>query len=251
MRKQIRLLLLFGSFVSLRLNAQDAASTPFRESPPPTESAPPAQTPAPPPAPPKPAATVAPKSEQQTAAPETAPSVPPMPVQRAQPVDRGLALPPVRSISPRPANAKAAPKAEKREPTKPEREEASGNVGDTIKALESEWESGISKHDPSVIERVVADDFVGVSSSGRIGDKATLLAEVKRDKNEYRTASARQMTVHAFGAHVAVVLGMTKESGTTASGQSFDHSYRFTDTWMERDGKWQCVAAHAAVAGKR
>jgi ketosteroid isomerase-like protein len=171
-------------------------------------------------------------------------------------------------MSPKPANAKSAPKPEKAEaanakpapkPKQPEaapaseapREEADGNVGDRIKGLEREWETAISKHDPSVIERVVADDFVGVSSSGRIGDKGTLLAEAKRDKNTYKTASAHQMTVRTYGGNVAVVLGMTKESGTTPSGQSFDHVYRFTDTWMERGGKWQCVAAHAAVAAKR
>ncbi|MFL6583027.1 MAG: nuclear transport factor 2 family protein [Chthoniobacterales bacterium] len=130
-------------------------------------------------------------------------------------------------------------------------EPASGNVGDTIKRLEQEWESAISSHETSVIERVVADDFVGVSSTGRIGDKGTLIYEAKRDKNSYKTARAQQMRVHTFGPRVAVVLGLTRESGTTSAGRPFDHSYRFTDTWMERGGKWQCVAAHASVATKR
>lgn len=247
MRKPIWLLLVIGSFAVSRLPAQDAASTPFRETPAPTESAAPAQTPGPA----KPAATAAPKAQEQTAVPEAAPSGTPIPVQRAQPVNRAPALAPVRAISPRPANAKPAPKAEAAKPEETEREEASGGVADMIKQLEQQWESAISKHDPSIIDRVVADDFVGVSSTGRIGDKGTLVAEAKRDKNTYKTASARQMTVHTFGPRVAVVLGMTKESGVTALGRPFDHTYRFTDTWMERDGKWQCIAAHAAVAGKR
>lgn len=242
MRNKLGQLLVIGLFATLRAHAQDAASTPFRESPPPAESAVPAQ-----PARPTPAAKV----EEQAAAPENAPSATPIPVQRAQPVNRGPALAPVRAVSPRPANAKPAAKPETAKPEEAQRDEGSGGTADTIKQLEQEWESAIAKHDPSIIERVVADDFVGVSSSGRIGDKNTLIAEAKRDKNTYKTASARQMTVRTYGARVAVVLGMTKESGTTASGRPFDHTYRFTDTWMERDGKWQCIAAHAAVAGKR
>ena len=120
-----------------------------------------------------------------------------------------------------------------------------------MKALEKEWEASIAKHDPSVIDRLVADDFVGVSSTGKIGDKVTLIYEAKRDKNVYKTASARQMSVRTFGPHVAVVLGVTRESGSVSAGRSFNHTFRFTDTWMERGGKWQCIAAHAAVATPR
>jgi ketosteroid isomerase-like protein len=245
MKKCICQLLIMGLFVCAKAYAQDAASTPFRGTPPPSEPAAPAQTPAPPTPAPPPAA----KAEQASPAEEN------VPVASAQPVVRP-ALPAVRAVSPRPANAKPAPRPEQREEAKPAArdagiEEAVGDVGGVIKRLEAEWETAIAKHDPSIIERVVADDFVGVSSTGRIGDKGTLLYEARRDKNSYKTASARQMTVRTYGSRVAVVLGMTKESGTTASGRPFDHTYRFTDTWMERDGKWQCIAAHAAVAGKR
>lgn len=240
MSKTLGRLLLIGFLATLRAHGQDAASTPFRESPAPAESVMPAPSARP---------TPGPNVEQQTAAPETAPTA--VPVQRAQPVTRSPVLAPVRAISPRPANPKPAPKAEATKPEETQREEPSGSVADTIKQLEQQWESAIAKHDPSIIDRVVADDFIGVSSTGRIGDKATLVAEAQRDKNTYKTASARQMTVRTYGSRVAVVLGMTKESGTTASGRPFDHVYRFTDTWLERDGKWQCIAAHAAVAGRR
>ncbi|MFL6594757.1 MAG: DUF4440 domain-containing protein [Chthoniobacterales bacterium] len=246
MRRKIGLLLVIGTFGIVRGNAQDAASTPFRETPAPVESA------APSPPPPAATPTEIPVRKAEAAS-SPSPAAEKIPVRTAQPATHPT-LAPVRSMSPKPANAKPAPKPEKPEApaaSEASREDAGGDVSDRIKGLEREWEKGISKHDPSVIERVVADDFVGVSSSGRIGDKGTLLAEAKRDKNTYKTADAHQMRVRTYGEHVAVVLGMTKESGTTASGQSFDHTYRFTDTWMERGGKWQCVAAHAAVAGKR
>ena len=120
-----------------------------------------------------------------------------------------------------------------------------------IKELESRWEASLLSHDSSAIEQIVADDFIGTSSTGKTGDKATLLAEAKRDTNTYTSAVSSDMTVKMFGPNVAVVTGIAKETGKTKAGKAFTHSYRFTDTWVERDGKWQCVAAHAMALPKK
>jgi ketosteroid isomerase-like protein len=106
-------------------------------------------------------------------------------------------------------------------------------------------------HDTSSIEKIVADDFVGTSSSGKTGDKATLLAEAKRDTNTYTSAVSSDMTVRMYGPSVAVVTGIAKETGKTKAGKTFSHAYRFTDTWVERNGEWQCVAAHAMALPKK
>ena len=120
-----------------------------------------------------------------------------------------------------------------------------------IKELESHWEGSLLSHDTAVIEKIVADDFIGTSSSGKTGDKATLLAEAKRDTNTYISAVSSDMAVRMFGPGVAVVTGIAKETGKTKAGKSFSHSYRFTDTWVERNGEWQCVAAHAMALPKK
>jgi ketosteroid isomerase-like protein len=102
-----------------------------------------------------------------------------------------------------------------------------------------------------LIEKIVADDFIGTSSSGKTGDKATLLAEAKRDANTYTSAVSSEMTVKMFGPNTAVVTGIARETGKTKAGKAFSHSYRFTDTWVERNGEWQCVAAHAMALPKK
>lgn len=106
-------------------------------------------------------------------------------------------------------------------------------------------------HDTSAIEKIVADDFIGTSSSGKTGDKTTLLFEAKRDNNIYTSAVSSDMTVRMFGPGVAVVTGIAKETGKTKAGKKFSHTYRFTDTWVERNGEWQCVAAHAMALPKK
>ena len=120
-----------------------------------------------------------------------------------------------------------------------------------IKQLESRWEASLLKHDTSEIERIVADDFIGTSSSGKQGDKATLLAEAKRDTNTYTSAGSSDMSVRMYGPNVAVVTGIARETGKTKAGKTFTNSFRFTDTWVERNGEWQCVAAHAMALPKK
>ncbi|MEY2512113.1 MAG: hypothetical protein QOE26_2876 [Verrucomicrobiota bacterium] len=117
--------------------------------------------------------------------------------------------------------------------------------------MESRWEASLLSHDTTAIEKIVADDFVGTSSSGKTGSKTTLLAEAKRDTNTYASAVSSDMTVHMYGPSVAVVTGIAKETGKTKAGKTFSHSYRFTDTWVERNGEWQCVAAHAMALPKK
>lgn len=102
-----------------------------------------------------------------------------------------------------------------------------------------------------MIEKIVADDFIGTSSSGKTGDKATLLAQAKRDTNTYTSAVSTDLNVRIFAPNVAVVTGIARESGKTKAGKSFSNSYRFTDTWVERNGEWQCVAAHAIALPKK
>jgi ketosteroid isomerase-like protein len=120
-----------------------------------------------------------------------------------------------------------------------------------IKELESRWEASLLKHDTSEIERIVADDFIGTSSSGKQGDKATLIAEAKRDTNTYTSATSSDMSVRMYGPNVAVVTGIAKEMGKTKAGKTFTNTFRFTDTWVERNGEWQCVAAHAMALPKK
>lgn len=128
---------------------------------------------------------------------------------------------------------------------------ADNSIAAKIKNLESNWEAALLTHDTSAIEKMVADDFIGTSSSGKTGDKSTLLAEAKRDTSTYTSAVSTDMTVRVFGSNVAVVTGIAKESGKTKAGKTFTNTYRFTDTWVERNGEWQLVAAQAMALPKK
>ena len=125
------------------------------------------------------------------------------------------------------------------------------NVSTILKDNETRWSAAIAKHDTATIESMVAPDYIGVNANGKVQNRRTLLADAKSDKDTYTSTKAEKLDVHMYGAGVAVVVGMANVKGTGKDGKAFDRTYRFTDTWMDRGGNWQCIASHSTLVGQR
>jgi len=115
---------------------------------------------------------------------------------------------------------------------------------ETLKSNENRWEASYAAHDTSVVQALVASDFSGIYWDGRVMGKPGVISEMKKDKDTYKSAVNEKLTVHSYGPNVAVVIGTTHEKGTGKDGKPFDRAFRFTDTWVQRGGQWQCVASH-------
>jgi ketosteroid isomerase-like protein len=112
-----------------------------------------------------------------------------------------------------------------------------------VREMEDKWEASIPSHDLTTVQGFVASDFVGISSQGKFTDKSSMLAEYKKDKDTYKSAKNEKLNVKSFGPNVTVVTGRAREKGTGKDGKAFDRTFLFTDTWMLRNGQWQCVAS--------
>jgi ketosteroid isomerase-like protein len=119
----------------------------------------------------------------------------------------------------------------------------------TLRDIEDKWEASIMSHDPSVAQAYLANDYRGVSSKGKIMSKSSLLAEIKKDTDTYTSAKNGNLDVRVYGPF-AVVMGTSTEAGKAKDGKPFKRSYRWTDAWVERNGKWQCVASQAMLLPK-
>jgi ketosteroid isomerase-like protein len=117
------------------------------------------------------------------------------------------------------------------------------SVETMLKDNENRWEASYAAHDNSVAQSLVANDFAGVYWDGRVMGKAGVISEIKKDKDTYKSAVNEKLAVHSYGPSVAVVVGTAHEKGTTKDGKPFDRTFRFTDTWVQRGGQWQCVAS--------
>jgi len=59
------------------------------------------------------------------------------------------------------------------------------------------------------------------------------------------------MDVHVYGPNVATVSCTTTEKVKGKDGKQSTRSYVWVDTWMERNGKWQCVAEGVMESRKK
>ena len=114
--------------------------------------------------------------------------------------------------------------------------------------LEDDWASALVKRDRVVFERLLADGFV-YTENDQTMDRTTVLNAIVAGSDTVMAAHNDSMVVHHFGPVTAVVTGWLVVGGRGANGE-FRRRYRFTDTWVKRDGggRWQIVAAQDYVA---
>src|SRR3977135_496923 len=117
----------------------------------------------------------------------------------------------------------------------------------TIREIQDKWEASVMRHDPSVAQAYLADDFHGVSSKGKVMTKSNLLSEIKKDTDVYTSTKNGKVEVRVFGGQFAVATGTSTEVGKAKDGQAFKRSFRWTDVWVLRKDKWQCVASQAML----
>jgi ketosteroid isomerase-like protein len=148
--------------------------------------------------------------------------------------------------------AQAASSSPKTEPTPTAAtREKKKSVTASLKDMEKQWEDAIPNHDAATVQSFIASDFSGVSSKGKFTSKSSLLADLKKDKDTYTSAKNDKLNVHVYASNVAVVTGSAREKGSTKDGKAFDRIYRFTDTWVDRDGQWQCVGSQVALLSEK
>jgi hypothetical protein len=110
--------------------------------------------------------------------------------------------------------------------------------------LEKEWVEAVIKHDPASIEkldRMMGDELI-LTFDGSNQTKDQLLEAVKSGETEIVSWNVDDWKVRVYG-NAAVVMARNTMKARSA-GQEATYQNRFTDTWIKRGGRWQCVAAH-------
>jgi len=109
--------------------------------------------------------------------------------------------------------------------------------------LEREWGEAAVKADVDTLGRILGNDYAG-NYEGQVTTRAQLLANLRRGVLKIESAALSDMKAMVFGDR-AVVQGVStvksSERGRDTSGKYF-----WTDVFVKREGRWQCVANYAA-----
>lgn len=105
--------------------------------------------------------------------------------------------------------------------------------------MENDWARGVVRRDTALFHRMLDPGFV-YTEDAAVMNKSDVIKSI-REGDRVESASNSDMTVHDHGT-TAIVTGILRMRGTAATGR-FDRRYRFTDTWMRKNGAWRMIAA--------
>jgi len=112
--------------------------------------------------------------------------------------------------------------------------------------MENEWLQAFFANDGAVADRFLADDYMGTDEHGDIKNKAQEITEIKGGAHLSTSGVLDNLRVRVYG-DAAVVTGRRIMKGLF-QGKEYRSPYLWTDIFIKRGGRWQCVASHVSKA---
>jgi ketosteroid isomerase-like protein len=114
-----------------------------------------------------------------------------------------------------------------------------------VAALDTEYQAAVKANDAAIMDRILADDFVLVTGTGKTYSKADLLQSARKKEVQWEHQEDREQTVRVWG-DTAVVTAKLWEKGSQG-GREFDYTLWFSDTYVRTPKGWRYVFGQASL----
>ena len=114
-----------------------------------------------------------------------------------------------------------------------------------IRQLERAWNQAEMKQEIGAVDNLVADSLVYTDYDGTFMNKKEYMKWVVDPDQKADHLYDEGLSVQVYG-NAAVVAGIYRETGTN-KGKPYVVRSRYTDTWIKRNGVWQCVASQSTL----
>ncbi len=121
-------------------------------------------------------------------------------------------------------------------------------VADHLMQMERDWAKAITARDTARIKEMVAPEATITTPDGTMQTRDEDLAELASGAFTAELFDVSDMKVRVYGS-CAVVTGKTMMKGKY-NGEPIDDQFRWTDTFVLRNGTWQIVASQATPIPK-
>ena len=111
---------------------------------------------------------------------------------------------------------------------------------------ESQWAGAMANGEVSVVQRILSDDFIGVDPQGHLYNKQRMIDETRNAPKYFVSNRLNDVKVRFYG-NTAIAQG--SETWEKRSGER--GRFVWTDTWLQRNGRWQIVAAEDLIAPEK
>jgi ketosteroid isomerase-like protein len=115
-----------------------------------------------------------------------------------------------------------------------------------VAGLDTQYQAAVKKNDVATMDRLLADDFILVTGSGKVYTKSDLLDEARGGLVVYEHQEDTAQTVRVWG-DTAVVTAKLWEKGTD-NGKPLDKMVWFSDTYVRTPTGWRYVFGQSSLA---
>jgi len=109
-----------------------------------------------------------------------------------------------------------------------------------VRQAEGDRFAAMSANDVAAVERMLGDDLVYTHSTAQVESKTEFLESMRGGTVKYISLEARDQVVRVYGQTAVITGGVTITSMNR--GEHRRSVLRYTDVWVQRDGRWQMVS---------
>ena len=111
---------------------------------------------------------------------------------------------------------------------------------------ERQWAESVATGDTSAIVLILADDFIGVDPKGHLYTKQQMIGDTRNAPKHFVSNRLNDVKVRFYGKTAVAQGSETWEKHSGERGR-----FVWTDTWLQRNGRWQIVAAEDLIAPEK
>jgi uncharacterized protein (TIGR02246 family) len=116
------------------------------------------------------------------------------------------------------------------------------SVEQAIRQLDNERIQAQIHADATALDRIYADDFIGVGPSGTVRTKTQVISDFTSADLKFQSITTDEVQVRIYE-NTAVETGLSTMVGQD-KGKAVPRDTRFTRVWVKQQGSWRLVANH-------
>ena len=116
------------------------------------------------------------------------------------------------------------------------------SVDQAIRQLDNERIQAQIHADAKALDRIYAEDFIGVGPSGTVRTKPEVLSDFTGGTLKFQSITTNEVQVRIYE-NTAVETGLSTMVGQD-KGKTVPRDTRFTRVWVKQQGQWRLVANH-------
>ena len=119
------------------------------------------------------------------------------------------------------------------------------SVEQTIRQLDNERIQAQIHADATALDRIYAEDFIGIGPSGTVRHKPEVLSDFTSGHLKFQSITTDEVQVRVYE-NTAVETGLSTMVGQD-KGKAVPRDNRFTRVWVKQQGRWRLVANHYSL----